>query len=222
MSDVSRALEQIAEIHEHLAKTEVYRGWRSLPVASSAVVGLAAAAWQSASAKPLDAWSFTIFWLAVGDRRAGHRLLGDRLALRDARDAERAAAVTRGRRPVPAGAGRRRAGDTGALIQVSPSLVTLLPGPVGALLRRRGVRGAAVRAARERLGRALLLAAGLLLLWRAPSVDALSPWAVGGTFGIGQLFAAAVLYWSIERPDRMRMRALDDAPIEGRDHGEKA
>jgi len=42
------------------------------------------------------------------------------------------------------------------------------------------------------------------------------------TFGVGQLFAAAALYWSIERPDRMRMRALDGAPIEGRDHGEKA
>src|SRR5215467_7789583 len=48
MTEFSRALEQIAEIHEHLAKTEVYRGWRSLPVASSALVGLAAAAWQSA------------------------------------------------------------------------------------------------------------------------------------------------------------------------------
>jgi hypothetical protein len=49
----------------------------------------------------------------------------------------------------------------------------------------------------------------------------LSPWTVGGTFGVGQLFAAAALYWSVERPDRIRMRA-QDAPNEGRDHVEKA
>jgi hypothetical protein len=34
------------------------------------------------------------------------------------------------------------------------------------------------------------------------------------------LFAAAALYWSIERPDRLRMRALEAAQDE--DHGEKA
>ena len=36
MSDLSRAVEQIAEIHGHLAKGEVYRGWRSAPVAAAA------------------------------------------------------------------------------------------------------------------------------------------------------------------------------------------
>jgi hypothetical protein len=30
---------------------------------------------------------------------------------------------------------------------------------------------------------------------------ALSPWAMGVPFGLGQLFAAGVLYWTLERTD---------------------
>lgn len=221
MTEYSRALEQIAEIHEHLAKTEVFRGWRSLPVASSAVVGLAAAAWQSATTKPLDAWSFTIFWLAVGivalvigcseivwhyatratpgERRRSRQVVGQFLP-----------ALVAGALATP------------AVIQASPSLVTLLPGFWALLF------GVAVFAARPFVPREsgwvalYYFAAGLFLLWRTPGAEAPSPWAVGGTFGIGQLFAAAALYWSIERPERIRIRTLDGAQREGRSHGEKA
>jgi hypothetical protein len=221
MTEYSRALEQIAEIHEHLAKTEVFRGWRSLPVASSAVVGLAAAAWQSATGRPLDPWSFTVFWLAVGvvaliigcseivwhyatratpaERRRSRQVVGQFLP-----------ALVAGALVTP------------AVIQLSPALVTLLPG-LWALLF-----GVAVFAARPFVPREsgwvalYYFAAGLVLLWRASDASAISPWAVGGTFGVGQLFAAAALYWSIERPERMRIRATDAAHIEGRSHGEKA
>ena len=31
VTDVSRALEQLDEIHGRLARAEVYRGWRSVP-----------------------------------------------------------------------------------------------------------------------------------------------------------------------------------------------
>jgi hypothetical protein len=34
---------------------------------------------------------------------------------------------------------------------------------------------------------------GLGLLWTAGGIDALSPWAVGVTFGVGQLFGAVVI-----------------------------
>src|SRR6185436_3065138 len=66
MTEVTRALEQIAEIHQQLAKSAVYRGWRSVPVACSGVLGLAAAAWVSAAARPIDAWSFAAYWTTVG------------------------------------------------------------------------------------------------------------------------------------------------------------
>src|SRR5262245_56093682 len=221
MTEYSRALEQIAEIHEHLAKTEVFRGWRSLPVASSAVVGIAAAAWQSATSTPVDAWSYTVFGLAVGvvaliigcseivwhyatratsgERRRSRQVVGQFLP-----------ALVAGALVTP------------AVIQMSPPLVTLLPG-LWALLFGVAVFAARPFVPRESVWVALYyFAAGLFLLWRAPAVTALSPWAVGGTFGIGQLFAAAALYWSIERPDRKRMRALDAAQLEDGSHGEKA
>jgi hypothetical protein len=43
------------------------------------------------------------------------------------------------------------------------------------------------------------LCAGTLCLTLGPR--ALSPWVMGGTFGLGQLFAAAILYWTLERAD---------------------
>jgi hypothetical protein len=42
-------------------------------------------------------------------------------------------------------------------------------------------------------------AAGFLLLWRAQVPGSLGGWAIGGTFGTGQLLAAVVLWWQLER-----------------------
>jgi len=39
---------------------------------------------------------------------------------------------------------------------------------------------------------------GVALLWTARGPETLSAWAVGGTFGVGQLLTAAVLYWNLE------------------------
>jgi hypothetical protein len=44
-------------------------------------------------------------------------------------------------------------------------------------------------------------AAGMMCLALARGEAALSPWAMGVTFGLGQLLAAAVLYWTLERND---------------------
>src|SRR5262245_47258594 len=66
MSDVSRALEPIAEIHEQLGRTTVLRGRRSLTGACPGLVGLIAATWQSGQPRPFDAREFTTFWLGVG------------------------------------------------------------------------------------------------------------------------------------------------------------
>ena len=43
-------------------------------------------------------------------------------------------------------------------------------------------------------------AAGVVLLWIARGPEPPAGWWVGGTFGLGQLLAAAVLYWNLERP----------------------
>jgi hypothetical protein len=47
----------------------------------------------------------------------------------------------------------------------------------------------------------LYLVAGVITLVVARGPDALSPWAMAVPFGVGQLAAAAVLYWTLERID---------------------
>ena len=88
---------------------------------------------------------------------------------------------------------------TAALFRLSPALTTLFPGLWSLLY------GVAIFSARPYVPRAsgwvalYFWTAGLLLLWTAGGIDTLSPWSVGGTFGIGQLFGAVVLYWNLER-----------------------
>jgi len=198
VTDVGRALEQIAEIHQHLAKSEVYRGWRSVPVACSGLVGIAAAAWQSTTERPLEPWTFTMFWLAIGALAlmvGCSEIVWHYIVRASATERRRSRQVIGQFLPaLIAGALL-----TGALMRLSPSLVALLPG-LWALFF-----GVGIFAARPYVPRASGWVAlyywtvGLMLLWMARGVDLLSPWAVGATFGTGQLLAAAVLYWNLER-----------------------
>src|SRR5688572_9938037 len=63
--EVSRALDQIAEIHQQIAKGEVYRGYRSLPVAASGLMGFAAAWFQPAALGTGDPVGFVMYWMAI-------------------------------------------------------------------------------------------------------------------------------------------------------------
>lgn len=67
MSDLklSEALEQIDQIHGHMARTEIYLGYRPLPVALSGTLGLLAAALQMHFIDPGQARAFVYYWLAV-------------------------------------------------------------------------------------------------------------------------------------------------------------
>ena len=63
--DVSRALAQIEAIHEQMAKGEVYRGYRSIPVAASGLIGAAAAWLQPEFVGHVDLVGFALYWTAV-------------------------------------------------------------------------------------------------------------------------------------------------------------
>ena len=80
--DVTRALDQIAEIHQQMAKGEVYRGYRSLPVAASGLMGLAAAWLQPASLGAADPIGFVIVLDRDRDRRGVRGLERNHLQLR--------------------------------------------------------------------------------------------------------------------------------------------
>ena len=82
---------------------------------------------------------------------------------------------------------------------LSPALVPLLPGLWAICF------GIGTFASRPYLPRAsgwialFYYAVGFGLLWIARGPEPLTGWWVGGTFGAGQLLAAVVLWWNLER-----------------------
>ena len=197
--EYAKALDQISEIHQHLARTEVYRGYRSLPVALSGVVGVVAAALQAPALGAADPIGFVLFWTATAVVAAlvgSSEIAFNYLFREDAFGRRRTRMVVAQFAPsVAAGAV-----VTATFVAVSASLVPLLPGLWAILF------GVAVFAARPYLPRATgwvalyYLVAGAWLLWHAAGAPP-SAWAVGGTFGAGQLAGAAVLYWNLERSE---------------------
>jgi hypothetical protein len=194
--ELHRALAQVAEIQEHLSRTEVYRGYRSLPVAASGVIGLVAAGLQP-SDLGRDPFAFVVYWISVSALAAivGTSEIAYNYIVRDH------ALARHGTRRVVGQLLPSLVGGaiiTACLVRLSPALVRLLPG-IWAICF-----GAGIFACRPFLVRAsewvglYFYAAAAVLLWTAGSRETLNAWTVGGTFGVGQLLTAAVLYWNLE------------------------
>lgn len=198
--EVSRALDQIAAIHDHLARTEVYRGSRSVPVAFSgvaAVVGWAVQPWLAPDPSPR---AFVLWWvgIAAGCVAVVMTEIAWRYLARSSATARRTTRKTVGQFLPCLIAG---ALVTGLLSRAGAEAIALLPGLWAVLL------GLGVFSARPYLPRAIgwvalyYLLAGAVLLWRAGPTGVPESWGMGATFGIGQWLAAAVLYWNVERRD---------------------
>jgi hypothetical protein len=197
--DVPRALAQIAAIHDHMAKGEVYRGYRSLPVAASGAIGLGAAWLQPRELSTSDPLGYVLYWTVVAACAAlvGASEIGWNYVLHEDVAARRRTQRVVGQfLPSLAGA----AIVTASFVHLGLGLVTLLPG-IWAICF-----GIGAFASRPYLPRAtgyvalFYYAAGVALLWTAASPAPLAGWRVGGTFGAGQMLAAMVLYWNLERP----------------------
>lgn len=206
--EVREALDRIGQIHDHLARTEVYRGYRPVPVAASGALGIVAALLQPAcSADAAGARAFIQYWVLAG---AAAALVGAFEMIINYVFRE----TPQGRR------GTRRAvgqflPSIAAAVAITwtffllskpdtatasvPLLLALLPGLWAILF------GLGIFASRPYLPRAVgwialaYVLAGIQLLALARGGASLSPWAVGGVFGIGQCAAAAILYWNLER-----------------------
>lgn len=198
--DSSRALDQIAEIHQQIAKGEIYRGYKSLPIAASGVVGFIAAIARPSLQRADDPVAFVRYWTAVA-ALAG--VVGASEIAYNYIVHEQASGRRRTRRVL----GQFLPGMTAAAVltasfmHLSPGLAGLLPG-IWAICF-----GVGIFASRPYLPRAsglvalFYFAAGSLVLWTAALDRPGSDWAVGLTFGVGQLLAAGVLYWELERAE---------------------
>jgi hypothetical protein len=195
MSDYDRTLSQVREIHAHLARGEVFRGWHWLTAAGTAALALGGALLQERLA-PSTTGEFAKFWVAVAGI-AGALALVDILVH-----------VRRYGRPATARLARS------ALFQFAPAAaagaglaVALAGGSAGIYLPGLWsiVFGLGLAAARPHLPRgisgvvAFHLVAGIALLMRAEPGVMPSSWDMGGVFGLGQALLALVLHTDITR-----------------------
>jgi hypothetical protein len=201
MRDIEKALDQISEIHRHLSRTEVYRGYRSIPVALAGLTGIIGAGlqtWVVQAGAPDWYESYVYYWIEIGAFAFLVAISGVILYWIN--------------NPDP----HLRRHTLHVVGQFAPCLlaglfITLMVLPQGeaAIRLLPGLwticYSLGVFASRPYLPRfigwvaAFYLLAGVILLGLAQSEHSLSPWGMGITFGGGHLTSATILYWSLER-----------------------
>jgi len=195
------ALTQISEIRNQLARTEVFRGYRAMPVAFSGVLALLTAAFQAAWIREPTAEVSTYLVLWVGAAVVSAVAAGAEMIIRARNSALYAREITwlAVEQFVPSLV-------AGGLVTVvftrfAPESVWVLPG-LWQVLFSLGIFASCRLLPRATFGVAVFyLASGLTCLAFARGDAALSPWAMGLPFGVGQLLAAAVLYRTLECSD---------------------
>ena len=206
--ELREALDSIATIRRRMAETEVFRGYRALPVAVSAVLALIAGLLQPVLVpRPdRDLPAYVALWSAVAILSVS--AAGLAMFLRDR------VAGTSLTRPVtwlavgqfvPCLVGA--AAVTAVVVRVTPDAGWILPG-LWQVFFSQGVFASCRLLPRPAFAvGAFYLVAGIVTLVVARGPDVLSPWAMAVPFGVGQLGAAAVLYWTLERTDGQRPAA---------------
>lgn len=196
------ALRQISDIRQQMARSAVFRGYRSVTVAVSGVAAIVAAAVQSS-------------WVASPEQELGRYLA---LWVGVAACGLLLAGVEIYRRAMRAGPGLAREHTLLAAEQFLPCVIVgglltlciyrtapaagwMLPG-LWCLIYGLGIFASCRLLPRPVFGVGVFyVACGCgCLLW-GQGENALAPWLMGVSFGGGQLLGAAILYWSLERTD---------------------
>ncbi len=198
--ELREAIRQISDIRQQMAKSEVFRGYRSLTVGFSGVLGIAAACLQPywVSTPTSELGRYVSWWLgvavvsltvAVGEMawRAHHA--GPGLA----RGLTRLAIEQFAPCLVVGGL------LTSCILRAAPQVGWMLPGlwsftfALGVFASYRLLPKQAIW-----VGVYYTLLGCLCILW-GQAEQTLAPWQMGVTFGGGQLLAAGILYWTLER-----------------------
>lgn len=204
MTDHREAFARLEEIHQHLARTEVYRGYRALPVALSGLVGIAAAALQPVLMPPQGPPElFAYYWIGVAGAAGGLAFLEIAYGyLRETSPTVRRRTRIVTSQFIPCVAAGLVITLCLAQMSRTADVVGALPG-IWAILFSLGIF-----ASRTYLPHLMgwvglgYFVAGSTLLVAATSWTTPSPWSVGIPFGVGQLASAAVLYWNLERTEK--------------------
>jgi hypothetical protein len=198
--ELREALTQISEIRQRVAQSEVFRGYRAVPVAFSGFLALATAGVQKVWLPEPEgrATAYLALWVGaalVSMLATGLEIFMHHRHVRSTMARQLTWLALRQFAPCLL---------AGALVMVSvvtyaPGNLWMMPG-LWAMLFSLGIFASYRLLPKPTFWVALfyMIAGAMLLTLRE---DALSPWAMGVPFGLGQFFAAAVLYWTLERPD---------------------
>jgi len=198
--ELREALQQISDIRQQMARSEVFRGYRSLTVGSSGVLGLLAAAVQPrwVADPSVELGRYLLLWCGVAFasvliagvellfrvRKAGSGLTRDmtRLAVEQFLPCVLVGGLL-----------------TICVYRSAPDVAWMLPG-LWSLLFGLGVF------ASSRLLPGLVawvglyyVVSGCVCLYWGQGENFLAPWKMALCFGVGQLLCAVILYWTLER-----------------------
>jgi hypothetical protein len=199
--ELRQALAHVSEIREQLARTEVFRGYRSLTVAFSGVVGIVTAVVQAIWLPQPNERLVAYLVLWVGAATINVIVVGAEMCARacSARTSlARQTTIFAAQQFLPALV-------AGALLTLviarqASDVAWMLPG-LWAILFSLGIF-ASCRLLPRAVSVAGLwyLAAGVFALIWGQGAAALSPWIMGTAFGGGQLLTAYILWLTLERP----------------------
>ncbi|MBO0697806.1 MAG: hypothetical protein J2P46_05395 [Zavarzinella sp.] len=200
--ELREALDSIATIRRRMAETEVFRGYRALPVAVSAILAVLAGLVQPAVVpRPeQDVPGYVGLWSVVALVSMGAAALA--MFLRD-----RVAGTSLTRPVTWLAIGQfvpclvAAAVVTVVIVRTAPESAWLLPG-LWQVFFSQGIFASCRLLPRPAFAVGVFyLVAGTATLVLGRGDEALAPWAMAVPFGVGQTLAAAVLYWTLERTD---------------------
>jgi hypothetical protein len=196
--EIDKALEQLEEIHNHVHRSELYRGYRSLWIAVIGLLAIFAAYLQPRFVGPNQPLSFVYFWVSAA-------LLCFLLPMIQVLIHYFGSETALERKKTRLAVGQffpclfAGAFLTFAICNASQASIVFLPGLWSILF------GMGVYASKPYLPgaihwmAALFFLGGMVLLALVPSGDSLSPWGMGLTFGLGLIAGAGILYFNLER-----------------------
>jgi hypothetical protein len=198
--ELNEALTQISEIRQQMARSQVFRGYRSVTTAFSGVVAIAVAVVQSQLLPAPAAHPMKFLWLWVSAASLSLIVVAAEIIVRGRRSAsvlQRDLSVLAIEQFIPCVVGGGLL--TAVVANFAPTALWMLPGLWSILF------GLGVFASCQVLPRQMFwiggyyLLAGLACLVEAQGGSAFSPWAMALPFGVGQLLTSVILYWTLER-----------------------
>jgi len=198
--ELNEALAEITAIRAQIARTETFRGYRAATVGFTGLLGLAGAAVQAARIPNpgQNTTAYLALWVGIAAICvvAVGLELGRRCYLADSPLGRQVTwlAVQQFLPSIVAGGLL-----TCTLMRFAPESLWMLPG-LWATLYSLGIFASCRLLPRATSWAGVYyLVAGVAALALARGDAALSPWAMAGTFGVGQLLIAAIFYFTLER-----------------------